>query len=671
VTAGAPLRNDLVVVLTDASELGALGARAFAEGHPWMADLDVVVAAEMRGVSGPAFLVERNERGGPILAAARADEPILASSLARELPGLAGVAPDARVLREEGGVRAATLVALGGLEAHHRVGDLAARVSERTLQHEGAQLLALTRSLGAADLGDASVREAPVPAYLSLPWIGVVPHPASWTLPMTLAILAGWGAALFLLRAAGRPLRAVLAGSAFGLAIVALGAGAGWALLAGVRALHPEYGALASAVYEDGVHALALVLTVVALVAAAYALARPRLGSREIFLGALAVPMALAAGLTLRAPHAAASVQPAAALAVVAALAVAMVPPARRRGGWAWAGFLALSGAMLVVLVPALELLAAALTLRGAPLLGGAVAACLLLFLPLLDWLIAPRWWWTPALAGAAAAALVLTAVPMVRPAAHPVRTSLAYLAEGAAGGADVGSAPLAAPAVPFTAAPATAALAAPAGDVLAAPRRARRVVGQWLTVPGPGEEWARSWVGVPATGPTDPGAIFLPGGAWEVAGSGPPAEIALPEVAVVEERLDGAMRRVQLALRPGLDAEMVAIRIPDDAPGELTALGDREWGGGDPPVRALEHWGRPADGALGVGVALDASAPELVLEVIEHHLRPREVLGPSYFERSRDLVPDATTGSDRVIQRTRVRLPLDGAPARMAGGPS
>src|SRR5690606_21594320 len=60
IVAGAPLRNDLVVVLTDAGEIGALGAHAFAEHHPWLEELDAVLSVEMRGVSGPAFLIERD-----------------------------------------------------------------------------------------------------------------------------------------------------------------------------------------------------------------------------------------------------------------------------------------------------------------------------------------------------------------------------------------------------------------------------------------------------------------------------------------------------------------------------------------------------------------------------------------------------------------------------------
>ena len=50
---GPQLRNDLIVLITDAEEPGLLGARAFVDEHPWMADVALVVSIEMRGGGGP------------------------------------------------------------------------------------------------------------------------------------------------------------------------------------------------------------------------------------------------------------------------------------------------------------------------------------------------------------------------------------------------------------------------------------------------------------------------------------------------------------------------------------------------------------------------------------------------------------------------------------------
>ena len=55
---GPQLRNDLIVLITDAEELGLLGARAFVDEHPWMDDVALVVSIEMRGGGGPSMMFE-------------------------------------------------------------------------------------------------------------------------------------------------------------------------------------------------------------------------------------------------------------------------------------------------------------------------------------------------------------------------------------------------------------------------------------------------------------------------------------------------------------------------------------------------------------------------------------------------------------------------------------
>ncbi len=66
--------------------------------------------------------------------------------------------------------------------------------------------------------------------------------------------------------------------------------------------------------------------------------------------------------------------------------------------------------------------------------------------------------------------------------------------------------------------------------------------------------------------------------------------------------------------------------------------------------------------------VVLGAETAALDLLVIEHHLRPREILGDYFFQRPDSLVANASMGSDRVIQRTRLRVPAWGGATRAAG---
>jgi len=648
VLAGPPLRNDLVVLFTDGEELGQLGARAFVGAHPWMADVRLALVAEMRGLSGPVLVLERVPDNGALVAAlARADARPAATSLFRELsprlPG--GTDLDAFAVP---GVPVLAFTALGGRASHHQAADRSENVSERTLQHEGQQLLSMTRELGRTDLAGPALA-GPPRAYLSLPLAGLIHYPTRWVVPIDVGLVLAWLIVLFLFRSvAGRPKRAI-AGAAFGLGAVLLSAAAGWGLLVLLRSVHPEYGTVPTAVYHDGYQLAALVALTVTVVVGAYILARPRFGSTALFVGALAVPLGLAIWLSVSAPFAAPVAQLPLALALMCAGPVAVVAPRDRRGGWARAGFLAAAAGILLVLVPAVELTAGVLTLRAAPLLAAAIAAGLILLLPTVDWLLRPRKWWAPTLSAAFAVTLLVLGSPKVqRGWRHPVQTSLAYLVDDTA----------------EIALDASAGWSRDRGASDTASTPVRRTLGRWLTVPGAGAEWARSWVAEPAAPGTSPGSLLLPAAdRWEVAGSGPGSEIPLPRVRVLSDTVDAGRRHVRLAVRPGLGGEMVGIHIPDGVPAEVvTACDWRATGGaGGEPVRSLTFWGQPDGGEIEVALDADADVRSLSVELIEHHMRPTEVLGEDFFRRADSLIPDASTGSDRVVRRTLLRLSTRG----------
>ena len=69
-----------------------------------------------------------------------------------------------------------------------------------------------------------------------------------------------------------------------------------------------------------------------------------------------------------------------------------------------------------------------------------------------------------------------------------------------------------------------------------------------------------------------------------------------------------------------------------------------------------MEHWGEPEGGVL-----LDfdrASAGDVLhFTVVEHHLRPGELLGNTVFARPADLAPNIRTLSDRAMIRTTVSV--------------
>lgn len=50
-------KNDIVILISDAEELGLLGAGAFVEHHPWAKDIGLVLNFEARGSGGPSYML--------------------------------------------------------------------------------------------------------------------------------------------------------------------------------------------------------------------------------------------------------------------------------------------------------------------------------------------------------------------------------------------------------------------------------------------------------------------------------------------------------------------------------------------------------------------------------------------------------------------------------------
>lgn len=641
-----PLRNDLIVAITDGEELGSLGARVLLDEHTWSADAAVALGVDVRGVSGAAVLVESLQDNGALVEAfAGSVAAPAANSTLREF-GLSRVGSDLGTFGEHG-VPGLGFTSFGGQSAHHHPSDRPVNVSEATLQHHGAQLLSTTRTLGRADLTQASSLTGASRAYLSLPLIGVVHYPTGWSTFATVALFVGFAMLLLLFRVTGGRTKRALAGLGWATAIVAAGAAGGWALLQVLRGSHPEFGHVDGSVYDAGLHLTALVGLVAAVATGAYAIARHWLDRREVVLGALLVPLAAMVWMNVAAPYALVAIQPPLALALLAALPLVLLPTGRTPVGWVTAGLVALAAAALFAVVPGIEMMAGLETLEAAPWIGAVMAVAAVLVLPAFETLVRPKAWWTPALGLTAAAVAMVLAMPAVKgDARHPVPTSLVHLVDDT----------LIASAIP-SAREVVAVGALPSES----PAAARWMPGRWLTVPGVGEEWARSWVvGEAGTG-SDPGPLLLPvTDRWVVAGTGAEAQIPLPSVRTLENVVEGRSRRVSLAIRPGLDAELIGLRLVDGVAARLTGVNGRSWDAtGATPVRTLTHWGRPEGGEVTVDLQIDAAATRLAFDLLEHHLRPAEVLGENFFQREDSVVADASTGSDRVIQRVRVELPL------------
>lgn len=174
-----PLKNDLIVLMTDGEEIGLLGAREFMNEHPWAKEIGLVLNFEARGNKGPSFMFETSEQNGWIVKEfmKAAPQPI-AYSLIYNVYKLMPNDTDLTMFRA-GGLAGLNFAFGMGLNAYHTVLDTPENLDPASLQHHGEYMLSLTRHFGDLDLGQPHVKQENRVYFNVFGW-KMVSYPESW-----------------------------------------------------------------------------------------------------------------------------------------------------------------------------------------------------------------------------------------------------------------------------------------------------------------------------------------------------------------------------------------------------------------------------------------------------------------------------------------------------------
>jgi len=279
IQAGPPLKNDLILLFSDAEERGLLGARSFLD-HPWMRDVGMVLNFEARGVYGPSFMFETSEENGwliPELIKA-APHPIM-SSVMFDIYRSTPFGSDLSMFKKL--VPGINLAYIGGLLYYHTSNDNPRNLSLASLQHHGSYALAFARHFGAMPLQDVPKR--PNAVYFNTIGAGIVTYPAGWTFPLLLA-----GAVLLAVTILGGLATGGLTGRGIALGAVALLAAALAALVAASGLLAIAYALFGLRLgYSTEWYTLAFMLAGAAAAVAVYLPFLRRLGAPDLLAGAL------------------------------------------------------------------------------------------------------------------------------------------------------------------------------------------------------------------------------------------------------------------------------------------------------------------------------------------------------------------------------------------------
>ena len=225
-----PAATDVILLIDDAEEPGLGGAEAFL-ADPLAGQVRAIVNLEARGTGGPSLLFETVGQGDAVVRrfAERAPHPV-GNSLLSTVYSLLPNDTDLTVLRRLG-VPGANLAFVHGAVRYHTPKDDIDHLDPRTVQHQGANALALVRGL--AEPTPDGAREHAV--WFDVLGLGVVRFPEGAALPLAIAaLLLALAAAAVDVRSgrtgAGRIALGVLSVPLGAAAAAAMGLGAGQAM---------------------------------------------------------------------------------------------------------------------------------------------------------------------------------------------------------------------------------------------------------------------------------------------------------------------------------------------------------------------------------------------------------------------------------------------------------
>ncbi len=180
-------KNDIIILFSDAEELGLLGAQAFVEKHPWAKDIGLVLNFEARGSGGSSYmLMETNGKNKKILTEflnANPNYPAANSlmySIYKKLPN----DTDLTVFREKGNINGFNFAFIDDHFDYHTAQDSYERLNRETLMHQADYFTSSLNYFSNADLSDLNSNEDYI--YVNFPLIKLLIYPFSWVFPMLL-----------------------------------------------------------------------------------------------------------------------------------------------------------------------------------------------------------------------------------------------------------------------------------------------------------------------------------------------------------------------------------------------------------------------------------------------------------------------------------------------------
>jgi len=185
VNSGEKPKNDIIVLLTDAEELGLLGARLFVNKHRWAKDVGLVLNFEARGSGGPSYMLLETNSGNKNLIESFQEAGVefpVANSLTYSIYKMLPNDTDLTVFREIGNIDGFNFAFIDDHFDYHTSNDSYENVDQNTLKHQVSYLIPLLDYYANRDISNLKSNSEHV--YFDFPIFNFVFYPFSWINPM-------------------------------------------------------------------------------------------------------------------------------------------------------------------------------------------------------------------------------------------------------------------------------------------------------------------------------------------------------------------------------------------------------------------------------------------------------------------------------------------------------
>lgn len=181
-----PHKNDIIILFSDAEELGLNGAALFVTQSNWAKEVGLVLNFEARGSAGPSYMLMEVNKGNANMVkeftAANPSYPVsnsLMYSIYKMLPN----DTDLTVFREQGKIQGFNFAFIDNHFNYHTAQDDIAHLSPKTMEHQGTYMVPLLNYFSNSDL--SSLQSGDDYVYFNTPF-NFVSYPFSWVFPMVM-----------------------------------------------------------------------------------------------------------------------------------------------------------------------------------------------------------------------------------------------------------------------------------------------------------------------------------------------------------------------------------------------------------------------------------------------------------------------------------------------------